>query len=77
MAINYPKFDQKINDQINNFKMQQPKTRMATVASYNKITHQVTLILDSHYSDAIGNIISGVPCPMVYRVTKCCTRSRR
>jgi hypothetical protein len=74
MPMNYPKFDQKINDQINNFAMQQPKTRMATVASYDKIGHEVTLILESNYSDTIGNIVTRVPCPMVYRSSKCCSR---
>jgi hypothetical protein len=74
MPMNYPKFDQKINDQINNFAMQQPKTRMATVASYDKIGHEVTLILESNYSDTIGNIVTRVPCPMVYRSSKRCSR---
>lgn len=77
MPMNYPKFDQKINDQINNFKMQQAKTRMATVAAYDKVGHKVTLILESQYSDTIGNIVSDVPCPMIYRSSACCPRSWR
>lgn len=77
MPINYPKFDQKINDQITAARMQQAKTRMATVAQYDRINHTVTLILESNYSDTVGNIISNVDCPMIYRYTTSRSRSRR
>lgn len=76
MAINYPKFDQKINDQINNSRMQRAKTRMATVVQYDSSSHQVTLVMDSHHSESIGNIVSNVNCPSFYRNTKCSTRTR-
>lgn len=73
----YPKFDQKINDQISNHQMQQPKTRTATVVAYDKVANQVTLVLDAQYSDTIGNIIDKVNCPVSYRNTNCSTRTRR
>ncbi len=72
----YPKFDQKINDQIQSSRMQQAKTRMATVASYDRINNTLNLIMESHYSDTIGNIVSDVPCPSVYRNSICCSRTR-
>jgi hypothetical protein len=68
----YPKFDQKINDQIQSSRMQQSKSRMATVASYDRIKNTVTLIMESHYSDMIGNIVGDVPCPNIYRSPICC-----
>jgi hypothetical protein len=71
MAINYPKFDQKINDQITASRMQQAKTRMATVLQYDSILNQVTVVLESHHSNTIGNIVPNIDCPMVYRNTKC------
>ncbi len=77
MPINYPKFDQKINDQITAARMQQAKTRMATVAQYDRISHTVTLILESNYSDTIGNIVTNVDCPMIYRDTTSSPRGRR
>ena len=73
MPINYPKFDQKINDQITAARMQQAKTRMATVAQYDRIHHTVTLILESNYSDTIGNIVPNVDCPMIYRIAASCS----
>ena len=77
MAINYPKFDQKINDQITASRMQQAKTRMATVAQYDSVMHQVTLVMESHHSDSIGNIIANVNCPSTYRSAECGTRTWR
>ena len=43
----YPKFDQKINEQIQSSRMQESKTRMATVASYDRIKNTLTLIMVS------------------------------
>lgn len=77
MAINYPKFDQKINDQINTAQMQRAKTRMGTIAQYDKSNNTAIIILESSYSDTIGNIIKNVACPIVYRSSSCCSRARR
>lgn len=63
----YPKFDQKINDHITSSRMQQQKTRAGTVMSYDKISHTVTVVLESHSSNMIGNIIDKIPCPSFYR----------
>lgn len=77
MPINYPKFDQKINEQIQNNRMQQAKNRIGTIASYDKNTNTATVILESQYSDMIGNLVSNVTCPMTYRNTDCRSRTRR
>ena len=68
MAINYPKFDQKINDQIALSKMQQAKPRIGTVVQYDKYTNKAVIVLQSQYAGTIGNIIKDVPCPMIYGI---------
>lgn len=73
----YPKFDQKINDQIASSRMQQAKTRAGTVVRYDKISNTVTVVLESQYSDTIGNIVDKIPCPSYYRNTNGCARTRR
>lgn len=42
----YPKFDQRLNSVLENQRMQQPKTRLGSVMSYDKITNTVTIIMD-------------------------------
>ena len=77
MAINYPKFDKKIDEQIQSAHMQRAKTRMGTIAQYDKHTNTAVIILESNYSDTIGGIIKSVSCPIVYRGTNGVTRTRR
>ena len=69
MAINYPKFDKKIDEQIQSAHMQRAKTRMGTIAQYDKHTNTAVIILESNYSDTIGGIIKNVSCPIVYRTS--------
>ncbi len=69
MAINYPKFDKKIDEQIQSAHMQRAKTRMGTVAQYDKHANTAVIILESNYSDTIGGIIKNVSCPIVYRTS--------
>lgn len=68
MPINYPKFDQKINDQINAHKFQQSKPRPGTVMSYDQRTNTATILIDEKYSDTIGDMVANVPCPFYYGV---------
>ena len=68
MAINYPKFDQKINDHISTYQMQQSKTRAATVVKYDRISNTVTVVMEYGHSDMIGNIVDKIPCPSLYGV---------
>jgi hypothetical protein len=63
----YPKFDQKINDHIISSRMQEQKTRGATVTSYDRISNTITVVLESHSSSMIGNIVDNIPCPSFYR----------
>jgi len=68
VPINYPKFDQKINDQISNHKFQQSKTRPATIMGYDQRTNTATIMLDEKYSNTIGDMIANVQCPFLYGV---------
>lgn len=68
MPIQYPKFDQKINDQIQSARMQQARSRMGTVAQYDKIHNTLTIIIESQYSDTVGGVIENVPCPIIYGI---------
>jgi hypothetical protein len=77
MPINYPKFDQKISDQIQSAHMQRAKTRMGTVAQYDRYSNTAVIILESNYSDTIGNIINKVSCPITYRTAGCSSRAWR
>jgi hypothetical protein len=68
MAINYPKFDQKINDHISASKFQESKTRPGLIMIYDKETNTATVLLDERRSGAIGDIVNRVPCPFTYGV---------
>lgn len=42
----YPKFDQRLNSHLEGQRMQQAKTRLGTIMSYDKITNTVMIIMD-------------------------------
>ena len=77
MTINYPKFDKKIDDQIQSAHMQRAKARMGTIAQYNKDTNTAVIIMESNYSDTIGGILNNVSCPIIYRSANGISRTRR
>lgn len=64
MPVNYPKFDKKIQDQIDGTILRLPKTRPGTIMGYDSSTNLATIVLDEQNSDAIGNVIHSVPCPV-------------
>jgi hypothetical protein len=63
MPKNYPKFDNKIQNQIDLSRMRQSKTRPGVVMEFNKKYNVATVILDDSLSSQLGNIVQGVPCP--------------
>ena len=65
MPVNYPKFDKKIQDQIDLASIRSSKTRPGTIAGYDKTNNVATIMLDEQFSDSIGNVIRGVPCPLI------------
>lgn len=72
----YPKFDQKINDQITNARMQVSRPRTGTIVSYDRYNDTITVILESQYSDTVGNIVANIPCPSIYRSSVSRARTR-
>lgn len=64
MPVNYPKFDQKIQDQININNMQQPRTRPGVVMSFNKMNNTAVVVLDDHNTELMGSVLNDVPCPI-------------
>lgn len=59
----YPKFDDKLNSHINANQLQQSKTRLGTIMSYNRTSNTAVVVLDDRMTNQIGNIVRGVPCP--------------
>jgi hypothetical protein len=47
----YPKFDQRLNSHLENQRMQQSKTRLGTVMSYEKITNTVMVVMDDKFAN--------------------------
>jgi hypothetical protein len=65
MPVNYPKFDKKIQDQIDLSALKQSKTRPGMIAVYDRVTNTATIILEEQVSEAMGNVIRNVPCPVI------------
>lgn len=68
MPINYPKFNKKISDQIEEAKFRSNKTRPGTIMNYNSSQNTATVIVDEKFSSVIGNMLANVPCPFIYGV---------
>jgi len=68
MPVNYPKFDSKIQSQIDASRLRQSKTRPGLIMQFDRKTNLATVILDDQLSGQIGNIINGVPCPSIMGV---------
>jgi len=64
MPVNYPKFDKKIQEQIDLSSMKMAKTRPGMVLSYNKQNNTARILLDEQFSETIGSVIENVPCPV-------------
>lgn len=65
MPINYPKFDNKIQNQIDISRMKQSRTRPGVVMQFDKKMNTAVVILDDPLSGQLGNIINNVPCPEI------------
>lgn len=68
MAINYPKFDKKINESISGAKFQQTRTRPGVVVSFDKRKNTVNIVLEDKMSGEVGEILKDVHCPDVMGV---------
>ena len=68
MPNNYPKFDSKIQSQIDASRMRQSKNRPGVVMQFNKRNNTAVIVLDDPLSGQIGNISGDVPCPSIMGV---------
>lgn len=64
MPVNYPKFDKKIQEQIDNSNIKTAKTRPGTIVNYDKVTNTATVLVDEQHAGGIGNVVALVPCPV-------------
>lgn len=63
MPVNYPKFDKKIQDQIDLSSIKSSKTRPGIIMSFDKLANTAVVVLDDQYSGSVGNVINHVHCP--------------
>jgi hypothetical protein len=63
MPVIYPKFDKKIQEQIENYNFQQSKTRSGIISAFNIKTNTASVILDNPHTGEMGSILVNVPYP--------------
>lgn len=63
MPVNYPKFDKKIQDQIDMTNIRAAKTRPGTVMGFDRVNNTATVVMDDQFSDSVGSVVSNIPCP--------------
>jgi len=63
MPVNYPKFDKKIQEHIDNNNFQQSKTRSGIISFVNTMRGTASVILDNPHTGEIGSILTDVPYP--------------
>lgn len=59
----YPKFDQRLNSHLENQRMQQSRTRLGTVMSYDKMTNTVTVVMDDKLANTARKYSQGSSMP--------------
>lgn len=64
MPLNYPKFENKIQNQIDQSKMRQARGRPGIIMAYDIRTNSASILVDDQMSGQIGNIMHDVPCPV-------------
>jgi len=64
MQSNYPKFDKKIQEQIDNTRLRESRTRPGVIISFNKVTNTATVVVDDQHSGKPGAVLKDVPCPI-------------
>jgi len=64
MPVNYPKFDQKIQEQINNTLIQKSKTRYGVIVDFDPKTNKCSVMLEDQNSSFVSSVIKNVVCPI-------------
>lgn len=65
MPANYPKFNQKIQDHIDQNLMIQNKNRFGIIISFDKHTNTARVLLEDVNSELLGSVLDKVPCPLI------------
>jgi hypothetical protein len=65
MPANYPKFNQKIQDHIDQNLIIQNKNRFGIIVSFDKYTNTAKIILEDVNSELLGSVLNKVPCPAI------------
>ena len=63
-----PNFQKYISNQANKNLMQQTASRYGIIQDYDPITNTATVLLPDQDSDAIGEVLRSVPCPVTLGV---------
>lgn len=64
MQKRYPRFDKKIQDQIDSTRLKESRTRPGVVMSFDKINNTATVVVDDPHSGKPGQVLNNVPCPI-------------
>jgi len=64
MPNNYPKFDKKIQNQIDLTNMRSARTRPGMIMFYSRSNNTATIILEDQHTGGMGSVIRDVPCPI-------------
>jgi len=63
MPVNYPKFDKKIQEQIESYNFQQSKTRSGIITSVDIRSNTASVMLDNPHTGEMGSVLTSVPYP--------------
>jgi hypothetical protein len=62
--MKHPKFDAHLKDQMRYNEQTRSKNRQGAIMSYDKYTNTASVLLSAPDSDEIGDLITGVMCPI-------------
>lgn len=66
--MKHPKFDQALENKINNVKQQQSSSGYGVLLKYDPIMNTATVAMAAPGSDAMGELFNDVPCPVTLGV---------
>jgi hypothetical protein len=64
MQKKYPRFDKKIQEQIDATRLKESRTRPGMVISFNPVNNTATVVVDDPHSGKPGQVLNNVPCPV-------------
>ena len=64
MQKKYPRFDKKIQEQIDVSRLKESRARPGMVISFNSVKSTATIVVDDPHSGKPGQVLNNVPCPV-------------